>query len=447
MQSKMNAQSNWKPVGIGQGIGLVPYIECMYNDTVDDLLYVGGTFTIIDNLDTAYQIAAWDGANWNRLKMGLYNLPYDIIRFQNKIYVGGVFPSADYNLVNAPYIATWDGVQWDSLPGGKLNGPVKHFEIINNELYVMGGFDSIGNLEVQGIAKWNGATWSDVNNFPRYSTNGNAVNDVAIYQGNIYVAGNFYSSTANIEDIAMYDGATWQSVGTPPGMYGGFNIVQEMEVFNNELYVGGDISKAAGNTGENIQKWNGIQWSDVGGGTSWQIRTMKKHNNELYVGGGFESVANGLVRASKIAKWDGVQWCALSDSIVGGVLALETYHDTLIIAGDFINIGGDTIHKIAKWDGGNYTDSCNVYVGVEDINDIESQVSIYPNPNTGFFTIELDDTRSTLIEIYTVSGQLILQKKLDQNYTKFNLTEHSKGLYFLRVKTPTETIIEKIVYQ
>jgi hypothetical protein len=444
--SKLNAQSFWKPVGIGQGMGTVPYIQCIYNDTIDDLLYIGGTFTKIDNLDTAYQIAYWNGNNWNRLNMGLNNIANDIIRFQNKIYVGGGFQSSDYNLIDSPYLATWDGVQWDSVPGGKLNGSVGNLEIIANELYVMGGFDSIGNMEANGIAKWDGATWSNVYNLPKLSPGGNAIYDVVIYQGNTYVGGNFYDPTTNIRDIAMYNGSSWQAVGTPPGMYGGLNIVHEIEEFNNELYVVGDIRKTDGNVGNFIQKWNGMQWSDVGGGFSFQARALKEHNNELYVGGIFEYAANGLVKASKIAKWDGLQWCGLRDSIIGGISALEVYHDTLVIAGGFSNIGGDTIQNIAKWNGGNYTDTCNVFVGIEDIENFTKNITIYPNPNSGIFTIDIENLNEANLVIYNLSGQIVLQKKLTQNLTSIDLTKFAKGMYFVKVNAANKVIVEKIVY-
>jgi hypothetical protein len=444
---KFNAQSLWKPVGIGQGIGSSTNIRCLYNDTIADLLYIGGWFTKIDNIDTVYCIAVWDGNNWNRLNMGLNNIANDIIRFQNKIYVGGGFQSSDYNLIDSPYLATWDGVQWDTIPGGKLNGSVGHFEILNNELYVMGGFDSIGNMEANGIAKWDGTTWSTVYNLPKLAPSGNAIYDVAIYQGNTYVAGNFYNTTTNIRDITMYNGSSWQSIGTPPGMYGGLNIVYEMEVFNNELYVVGDIRKSAGNVGNFIQKWDGMQWSDVGGGFSFQARTLKEYNNELYVGGDFEYAANGLVKASKITKWDGLQWCGFRDSIDNSVLAIEFYHDTLIISGGFWTLGTDTIHKIAQWSGGNYTDTCNVYVGINDIEDLSNEVTIYPNPTTGNFTIYIENFKEAKLEIYTISGQVIIQQPLFENSTLIDLSNYPKGLFLAKIIADNEVTVKKIVYQ
>jgi len=77
----------------------------------------------------------------------------------------------------------------------------------------------------------------------------------------------------------------------------------------------------------------------------------------------------------------------------------------------------------------------------------ESIFSIYPNPNTGNFTIDIENTDNTAIEIYNISGQLILQRILVENTTKIDLMKHSKGMYFIRVETPYQTITQKIIYQ
>jgi hypothetical protein len=362
--------------------------------------------------------------------------------------VGGGFQSADGFQVPAAYLATWDGIQWDTLPGGKLNNVVYNFEIYNNELYVVGGFDSIGNMEANGIAKWNGVTWSAVYNIPKLSPTGsNLMYSMKAYQGNIYVAGNFYNTTTNIRDIVMYNGVSWQSVGSPPGMYGSLNAVADMEVYNNELYVVGDIRKVDGNAGNFIQKWDGLQWYDVGGGVSFEVWDIRKYNNELYIAGNFQYAANSMVKASKIAKWDGSQWCGLRDSIDNTITSIEFYHDTLIVAGGFWTLGGDTIHKIAQWNGGNYTDTCNVYVGINDIENFNHEVSIYPNPTTGSFTIDIGNFKQANLEIYNLSGQLILQKTFVDNTTHVNLTNYPKGLYLVKIIADNKVTIEKIVYQ
>ncbi len=60
--------------------------------------------------------------------------------FQNQLYVGGFFSSA--NGVQTLGIGRWNGTSWDSLGTG-LNGPARAFfaDTIANRLYVGGQFD------------------------------------------------------------------------------------------------------------------------------------------------------------------------------------------------------------------------------------------------------------------------------------------------------------------
>lgn len=76
-----------------------------------------------------------------------------------------------------------------------------------------------------------------------------------------------------------------------------------------------------------------------------------------------------------------------------------------------------------------------------------SGLNIYPNPNNGSFTIATSAFENTTIKIYSVEGQLILNKNLTQNLTTIELSMYSKGMYFVKVETPFETKTEKIVYQ
>ena len=59
----------WQPIG-GSASGPV---RCLYADTAAGLLYVGGDFGTIGGLP-AYQVATWDGANWDTLGPGTGDL-------------------------------------------------------------------------------------------------------------------------------------------------------------------------------------------------------------------------------------------------------------------------------------------------------------------------------------------------------------------------------------
>jgi hypothetical protein len=90
--------------------------------------------------------------------------------------------------------------------------------------------------------------------------------------------------------------------------------------------------------------------------------------------------------------------------------------------------------------------NCDIITSVKKIAN-NNFLSIYPNPNNGVFNIEIKDIGKTTIEIYNISGQLILQKSLNQNISKISLSNYPKGMYFIKVKMNNETMIQKIVYK
>ncbi|PCJ26138.1 MAG: hypothetical protein COA97_06205 [Flavobacteriales bacterium] len=86
--------------------------------------------------------------------------------------------------------------------------------------------------------------------------------------------------------------------------------------------------------------------------------------------------------------------------------------------------------------------------GVEEVPwEPNADVNIYPNPNTGTFTIDLIDANNASIQIYSIAGQLVFQKSMIQNATQIDLSNYPKGMYIVRVKTNTATVVRKIVYQ
>src|SRR5262249_49279553 len=73
----------------------------------------------------------------------------------------------------------------------------------------------------------------------------------------------------------------------------------------------------------------------------------------LYAGGTFTGA--GEVAVNKIAKWDGVQWSGLGGGTNNTVYALAVYDDgsglALYAGGMFLSAGGMAANRIAKWDG------------------------------------------------------------------------------------------------
>ena len=82
---------------------------------------------------------------------------------------------------------------------------------------------------------------------------------------------------------------------------------------------------------------------------------------------------------------------------------------------------------------------------------INKTITTYPNPSDGGFTLCIpgEMMQDSEIEILNVNGQILRTEKLEMNMDqiKINLSEFSKGTYFIRIKyhgnTVTKTVILK----
>ena len=159
----------------------------------------------------SFSTPAW----WNALGTGLNGCVTALtIDGSGNLYVGGNFTTAGG--VAAHNIAKWDGSSWSTFGNG-LNNQVTAFAFDGSgNLYVGGWFDSAGGVPANNIAKWNGSTWSALGT----GMGGNAVNTVFALafdgSGNLYAGGSFLIAGGVIANgIAKWDGSTWSALGSP----------------------------------------------------------------------------------------------------------------------------------------------------------------------------------------------------------------------------------------
>ena len=85
------------------------------------------------------------------------------------------------------------------------------------------------------------------------------------------------------------------------------------------------------------------------------------------------------------------------------------------------------------------TEYIHVAVGIDE-NQLGNIISVYPNPNSGLFNIETGGLEIEY-EIYSIIGELVLKNKTNNPVEIINLTDHGKGLYFIRIREINGTII------
>ncbi|SMC42577.1 reprolysin-like metallopeptidase [Moheibacter sediminis] len=91
----------------------------------------------------------------------------------------------------------------------------------------------------------------------------------------------------------------------------------------------------------------------------------------------------------------------------------------------------------------------NSNMSVDDVNKADA-LTIYPNPSTGVFTIELDSKSNNIsYSVYSLEGKLISQNNVNHNGGKFsqklNLSHLPSGTYLIQVNNGAEKISKKLI--
>ena len=432
-------------------------VEFVLTDSVHDELIVSSKFFKYVNGKYVRGICRWDGVRWDSLAGGINThdvininpggMAMSCIPYQGKLLVGGMFQSIGG--VNATSLALWDGTKWDSLPKRAFrftDNPVQvaGFYKHNNLLYIYGAFDTIAGQPCSGIATWDGNNFNPI--VLPVSFIG-SISSVLEFKNQLYVAGGFYDPGVfynHKRHILRYNGIKWDSVGV--GILGGFSeVLGSMVIYKNELYVGGHFLKSNGNIGENVMKWDGSQWYDVGfeGEQIGLVRHLIVKNDKLYAIGAFNIASNHL--ANHFAVYDGERWCTAKDTLDGPILSTTKYRDTLYMAGYFWSSSGDsTIHGIAKLLNDEPYRWCNPPFPVVPL----TPFSVYPVPFTNYLTIEIPNnftSNTTTIQITNSLGQIVLSQAATSYNVTINTSSLSSGMYYLTIEDTSNKKIVKII--
>lgn len=173
----------------------------------------------------------------------------------------------------------------------------------------------------------------------------------------VYAGGLFLSAGGNLVNrIARWNGSEWSPLGGPSDA--GMNAqVLSLTVYDGALIAGGVFTEAGGVNANHIARWDGTAWSPLGEGTDGIVGTVQAltvYNGELIAGGGFTEA--GGVTVNGIARWNGSQWSPLGIGVESGtVFSLAVFQGDLIVGGNFNVVGGLSVNHIASWDGSTWS--------------------------------------------------------------------------------------------
>lgn len=308
-------------------------------------IYVGGLFsqTSEGSVKNLNNIAKFSGGAWHALPHhGLNGYVLSLTVVGNNLLIGGHFTqTADGAVTNLNYIAKFDGTNWVALPHHGLNANVEAITALGNDLFVAGHFTQTadGNVtNLNNIAKLKGGIkWKAL---PHNGLNGGAIS-LAVLNQDLYVGGGFTGTSdaavTNLGKIARLSGGAWQ--GLPH--LGLDSFVDALTVLGNDVYVGGNFSKTADGT------MNLNYVARLKGGTIWKavpkngldsyVAAFGVNGTDLYIGGGFKKTADGTVtNLNHIALLKGgATWKALPNH------GLNETADALTIVGKDLYVGGN----------------------------------------------------------------------------------------------------------
>jgi hypothetical protein len=355
-ESAVGCEPDWQPLfgqepGTGGGNILA---ACYFDDGSGPAIYVAGEFSIAGGVPVE-RIARWNGAEWSAVGDNL----------------------AEASPINIAALEVFDDG----------SGPA---------LYAAGQFDYVLDNQVVNVMKWDGSTWSDVGRID------GPILDLEVFDDGsgpaLYAGGTFGFSSENWWGLAKWDGVSWVRPGIGVGSGG---RVYAMKVYDDgagpALYVGGEFDSAGGVAVNNLAKWDGSSWSDVGGGvvggSDPPVRALEIYDDgqgeSLFVGGIFQSA--GGIAAANLARWDGAAWSSPAGGINGYVAVLRAFQSptgpVLLAGGNFTQAGGVGAQDLAAWDGAAWSpfpNNSSVFVDLLEVADLGDGPTLYGDGG-GFF--------------------------------------------------------------
>ena len=76
-----------------------------------------------------------------------------------------------------------------------------------------------------------------------------------------------------------------------------------------------------------------------------------------------------------------------------------------------------------------------------------ANLQVYPNPNSGVFTVELNNGLTKNIEVLDVTGRIILANTSENDQITVNINNLSNGIYYVKVKSDNAVEVLKVVKQ
>ncbi|MBP6390877.1 MAG: PQQ-binding-like beta-propeller repeat protein [Flavobacteriales bacterium] len=322
-------------------------VETIVKDDVNNLVYIGGTFTYIGP-NTPYGSPVSTTTGMADVAFGRPNgeVRVSVPDGEGGWFIGGQFTQVNGQTRNRIARLNADGTLHPWNPG--CNSYVNALDLQDGVLYIGGAFNSVGGQPRTGLAA------VDANSAAVLALGGpdtdapmDFVNELDAVGDTLYIGGIF----RRLGKVELYGTALDLTNGTPD-----FSFLNPNGIVYDAIpdgaggwYIAGSFSEVGGQDRSRIARLNADgtlhPWST--GFTSGAIRTMAISGNTIYVGGGFTTLGGqSRNRIGALDATTGVPttWNPNSND---GVSTLAISGSTIYVGGEFTTIGGQTRNNIA----------------------------------------------------------------------------------------------------
>ncbi len=237
---------DWAPLGGGVDHECYPLTE------FDGNLIAGGRFVHADGIEVNH-IASWNGEDWASIGDGLEGIAIgSIVANGNELYASGnIGPPSEWEL----RVVRWNGLAWDYL-GPPFDGGA-FLAVAGNHLYAGGDFEEIGNEPFNRVAIWNGESWEQLSSGLGGESFDDKVFWLTSYEEKLVAGGKFrLAGEVEVNGIATWDGSNWLPFGT------GLDATARVLYVHDDglgpepaLYVGGSFQQAGGHASISLARW------------------------------------------------------------------------------------------------------------------------------------------------------------------------------------------------
>lgn len=423
----MNRLAQWNGTSwqqVGPGLDFFVYRFTEYNGN----LYIG----------VANGVYRWDGVTMDRI-VTTFGIVDALTVHDGNLYIGGSFQGSAENQ-EMSFIGRWDGSEWSTVAA--FNSQVRALTVHKGELVAGGSFTTVNGNAAPALARLSNGNWVQLQNTPqigsgtvlslksdgdnlyiggnfrtsrgdhalRYDENdwtglgfiSTTVWDIALNNGNAYLAGNFASSeTPRVSYVAAYNGTQQVPLpglprnteglgaggdvymvsarGNDVGMSGFFGNAGQSSAFfftrrtetgwapsvpisgmvesnhalgDGRFVIGGDFVAVDGVAMNRIAYFNGTSFEPMGSGfQDGLVYHINEFEGDIIAVGLFTRSGDGATVLNRVARWNGTQWLPMGEGFNNPALKTFVRNGQLYASGSFTMSGSEPVVGVARWTG------------------------------------------------------------------------------------------------